>query len=33
MALVEEDPTLMLAVEESLTPGAPKSARLNVRDL
>lgn len=33
MSLVEEDPTLMLAVEESLTPGAPKNARLNVRDL
>jgi hypothetical protein len=33
MAAVEEDPNLMLAVEESLTPGALKSARLNVRDL
>jgi hypothetical protein len=33
MAAVEEDPRLMLAVEESLTPGVLKSARLNVRDL
>lgn len=32
-ARVEEDPTLMLVTDESLTPGAPKVGRLNVRDL